>query len=241
MAIVFKNNKTLGWGNLTEEIYWNASVTRDGLLLNLDAADIDSYPGSGTTWFDTSGNGNNCTITGPSWSMVQGARAFNFTASGHQITRATTIGSVTTELTMEVWFCRAATEVISGDMGGIVLLTGGHQSYLSYNKSTNNMASYWYGHFPEGYHETIQMPKSTWLHAVTVWDNRNVYQYVNGIMNTVLNVTGTSSTNTGLNIGNQSAPRQIAGGLAIVRIYNRGLHPFEVMENYHAVKGRFGI
>jgi hypothetical protein len=44
-------------------------IVTDGLVLSLDAADRNSYPGSGTTWFDLSGNGNNSTLTnGPAFS-----------------------------------------------------------------------------------------------------------------------------------------------------------------------------
>lgn len=38
-------------------------IVRDGLVLCLDAADRKSYPGTGTTWFDRSGNGNNGVLT----------------------------------------------------------------------------------------------------------------------------------------------------------------------------------
>ena len=37
-------------------------IVTNGLVLCLDASDIKSYPKSGTTWFDRSGNGNNGTL-----------------------------------------------------------------------------------------------------------------------------------------------------------------------------------
>lgn len=43
-------------------------IVTDGLVFNLDAANRKSYPGSGTTWYDLSGNNNNGTITGGSMS-----------------------------------------------------------------------------------------------------------------------------------------------------------------------------
>ena len=36
-------------------------IVTDGLVLCLDAGNPKSYPGSGTTWYDLSGNGNNGT------------------------------------------------------------------------------------------------------------------------------------------------------------------------------------
>ena len=45
----------------------------DGLVLNLDAGNSKSYPGSGTTWFDKSGFGNNGTlINGPTFNTGNG-------------------------------------------------------------------------------------------------------------------------------------------------------------------------
>lgn len=47
-------------------IVYNTSIARNGLVLHLDAANVKSYPGSGTTWFDLSGNNNNATKNGTS-------------------------------------------------------------------------------------------------------------------------------------------------------------------------------
>ena len=48
-------------------------IVTNGLVLCLDAADRNSYPGSGMTWTDLSGNGNNGTLTnGPTYSSVNG-------------------------------------------------------------------------------------------------------------------------------------------------------------------------
>ena len=45
------------------------NIVTDGLVLALDAASPKSYPGSGTTLFDLSGNGNEGTLTsGPTFS-----------------------------------------------------------------------------------------------------------------------------------------------------------------------------
>jgi hypothetical protein len=38
-------------------IAYNPRTITDGLVLCLDAANSKSYPGSGTTWTDLSGNG----------------------------------------------------------------------------------------------------------------------------------------------------------------------------------------
>ena len=48
-------------------------IITSGLISALDAADRNSYPGSGTTWTDISGNNNNGTLTnGPTFSSTNG-------------------------------------------------------------------------------------------------------------------------------------------------------------------------
>ena len=56
----------------------NKFYVTDGLVLDLDAANSLSYPGTGTTWTDLSGNGNNGTLVGPSYTTDnQGALVFD--------------------------------------------------------------------------------------------------------------------------------------------------------------------
>jgi hypothetical protein len=49
-------------------ISYNPRTITDGLVLCLDAGNTKSYPGSGTTWTDLSGNGRNFTwVSSPSF------------------------------------------------------------------------------------------------------------------------------------------------------------------------------
>ncbi|MCF8300498.1 MAG: hypothetical protein K9I55_05555, partial [Haliscomenobacter sp.] len=48
------------------------SIITSGLVLNLDASNNSSYPGSGTTWNDISGNNNNALLNGAIFSNVSG-------------------------------------------------------------------------------------------------------------------------------------------------------------------------
>ena len=50
-----------------------STIITTGLVLNLDAGNTASYSGTGTTWTDLSGNGNNGTLTnGTSYSSTNG-------------------------------------------------------------------------------------------------------------------------------------------------------------------------
>jgi len=53
--------------------HYGPNIVTDGLVLCLDPADKNSYPGSGTTWYDLSGNGNHGTlVNGPGFSTESG-------------------------------------------------------------------------------------------------------------------------------------------------------------------------
>jgi len=62
-------------------INYNPRAVYDGLVLALDAANVKSYPGSGTTWYDLSGNGYNGIIQGSRVSYSSAEKAFEFTGT----------------------------------------------------------------------------------------------------------------------------------------------------------------
>ena len=55
--------------NAGDTTYYQAKrgIVQDGLVLNLDAAVDQSYPGNGTTWYDLSDNGNGTLTNGPTF------------------------------------------------------------------------------------------------------------------------------------------------------------------------------
>ena len=54
-------------------MFTGPNIITDGLVLALDAANSRSYPGTGTTWSDLSGNGNSGTLTnGPTFNSGNG-------------------------------------------------------------------------------------------------------------------------------------------------------------------------
>lgn len=56
-------------------------VIKTGLILHLDASNPASYPGSGATWFDISGNNNHVSLTGSPSFVTNGGGAISFNGS----------------------------------------------------------------------------------------------------------------------------------------------------------------
>jgi len=61
MPLNIKGN-IISTGDITDVGVFKTEITNDGLELYLDSNDINSYPGSGTVWYDLSGKGNNGTM-----------------------------------------------------------------------------------------------------------------------------------------------------------------------------------
>jgi hypothetical protein len=70
--------------------YQNAtSIVRRGMMLYLDAQVAESYPGSGSTWYDLSGNGYNFDlVNSPTFGQYNKTSAFQFSGSNDYATRA---------------------------------------------------------------------------------------------------------------------------------------------------------
>jgi hypothetical protein len=219
-----------------------ANTTQVEANLILDVASLRSYPGSGTVWYDLSGNGHNADIYGsPEVGSKGGAKCFVLDTVGKRFNANTDNNTTTNDLTFEAWIYPEQTEVSSGDRGCIIQ----GYAYLSWNKSNRRMSSYWYSASPNGYHEpTTQMDRGRWHHLVGVWDNSsgNLYQYINGVLeNTVATSTSTGSYYSDLNIGWEGDSRQFSGGIAVIKVYNNVVSADQILQNYNAQKSRFGL
>jgi hypothetical protein len=105
-------------------MYTGPNTVTNGLVLSLDAANVKSYPGSGTTWYDLSGNSKNATgVNTPVYSSV-GIPHMDFTSNptgsvgaigNKQFTVPSTFLPVSTSFTIETWINRDSTSISLGD------------------------------------------------------------------------------------------------------------------------------
>lgn len=243
---------------------------QDSLVLSLDAADRNSYPGSGATWFDLSGNGYNFIGNG-NYGFSNNAILFNRDNAANTGT-VFTLSNIANQLkienflagscTIEVWHVPQtlnssnfdANEVISGVVvwpgfhNGMVFSSTSYQFTLWNSTQTNafNMVST----------SSISLPSVTSFNQmITSIDRSNTTSYIyrngtqvysTGSIPTLPSMTSAQSlpTNT-LNIGaarNSGTFRWFyTGSIAIVRLYNRALSASEVAQNYNSTKTRFGL
>ena len=213
-------------------------IVTSGLLLALDAADKLSYPGSGTTWRNLASNNFNCTLTnGPTFS---GANMGSIVYDG--VDDNATCNLVTSDannVTLEVWF-KATT--LPGDRGLIYNGNGGSSGYgLQFGAcgATSTTLYVFFGGVSCNVMSYAGMTTNTWYQAVytrTTTPSISNILYINGISRS----TNTTS-NPNAPAGSTLISSAFNGNISIARIYNRALTATEVLQNYNATKGRYGL
>ena len=210
-------------------------IVTDGLVLCLDAGNPKSYPGSGTTWTDLSGNGNNATLSSFTYDSVEGF--LKFSGSGVATVSSLTLSSVT----WEIFYRSNSTDTFSTygrilDYGDTTISIGTAHSYrlrlwtnAGGSRSTESTLN-GVGQDNKWHHLIYSYNGST-----TAFYFDSLYQ--NGYAKTGA-LNGGSSAN--LTIGNGDG-YLFNGDIAVVKLYNRALTASEIQQNFNALRGRFSI
>ena len=208
------------------------NVIRDSsLMLELDTVDRNSYPGSGTTWSDLSGNAYNATlINTPSYnSSYGGTLNFNGGSTYASTTYAQPAYSTGSSFTWNLW---VIPDVSSG-LAPIIGNRGGAE--LIFTKLTFQAFQYYPAILTHG------MTSGVWQNICVVKNGTTLTYYQNGI-----SVTSTTSTVTKTSVPFYIGGDPVAGEYATctvsnVQVYNRALSATEIQQNYNALKSRYGL
>jgi len=223
-------------------------IVTDGLVLCLDAGDGKSYSGSGTTWTDRSGNGNHGTLTnGPAFDS-DGGGSFSFDGSNDRVECGSDssididpAGTITLAAWVNANSIASNGHVIGKGLYGngyIIHYDAAYESVSGGGFQTTNVGN---AQFEWG--QNIEVGK--WYYVVYTYDRTNEKGYYNGQLIATKANTGDISTNAdnSLAIGGKSGGDGDSwqGKIASVKIYNKALTSTEVLQNYNATKGRFGL
>jgi len=227
--------------------YAFGQIVTNGLVLSLDAADLNSYPGSGTTWTDLSGNNIIGTLTnGPTFNSANGGSIF--TDGTNDWISTPYSGSAADNYTFSIWFNNDNYSEVKYLLGRGRDGAGNGWS-LQLNVTTAGIAQMGVVYtvpstVGTGANGTSTLALNTWYYITGVWSAGSVGRiYVNGILEGSLAITGTSlrtSTN-GWWIGSVSTTLFSSGYNAVAQVYNRVLSTDEINQNYNAQKSRFGL
>ena len=210
-------------------------IVTDGLILCLDAADKNSYPGSGTTWFDLSTQGNDATLSGPTYNTTSFGN-FNFDESNDYAKVDNTSCLPTAAYTKIAWF-RPETSTANIISGG----TDGQHAFWMNSTSTHLRAGH-NGSWSRVSYSPGNMLNQWWCGAVTFNTTTGWVLYLNGEQVDTNANTGTFSGGNTVRIGAYvDASNLFDGDIPVAIIYDRVLSASEVLQNYNATKSRFGL
>ena len=219
--------------------YAFGKIITDGLVLALNAADKNSYPDSGTTWRDVSGNNNNGTLTnGPTFSSANGG-IIVFDGADDNCTITNSIPSLS-NFTIEFFL---NTAVIDGTQN--IFLD--QNTSLRYEITTTNKFNIHLGNgsswlFTTDSSNTVVVA-NTWYHTAWTWNGSSSIIYVNGLLDASYTHTPGSSGTGNIVLAQWSSGAGYAwsGKIASTKIYNKALSAIEILQNYNAQKSRFGL
>lgn len=215
-------------------------IVTDGLVVCLDAANVKSYPGSGTTWGDISENANSATlVNGPTYSTGS-AGSIVFDGSNDHISNSTL--SSMSEYTISMWINRDGTQ--SENYPGLVAFgTYSPGFYLEFN--SNGYVSYYRnGISVKTLFSKSDIVTNTWYNIVFKKSGSTITSYLNAVEKGSITDTISTATGFGFNGDKNSTPTWTThwgGEMANAMIYNRALSEEEIKQNFEALRGRFNL
>jgi|SaaInlStandDraft_4_1057021.scaffolds.fasta_scaffold31511_1 hypothetical protein len=228
--------------------YSNPKIVTDGLTLLLDAGSENSYPGSGTTWTDLSGNGYDATLSAEAIGTVSASldtMAFNSTDQ-YIIDDAASSELNVDYFTVEMDLLPIVDSYAGGPGGRVIWST--HTSTANrwiffVVPDTGQIA-----HISTGTITTNDVAGTlgtTWKKVHFIRNGTTTFDiYMNG----VYNASGTLpdyADNNQFSIGQEwdsATPSDFYyGQIAGIKIYNKALTQTEITQNFNAQRNRFGI
>lgn len=221
-------------------------ISENGMVLYLDASNTRSYPGSGTTWTDLSGNGNNFSlVNGPTFSSSNlGSIVFDGTDDNLQI--SSLVWDYNNNFTIQFWFNPSSL----GGVDGYGLFFNGTTS-----SNTNRVqiagvpdGSVYLNTVASSVGDTFQsaaglVSVENWYNFAAVRNSGVITVYLNGVSVASGNVVYSPSPPSNLYVGfirSSGALRYLNGRISSILINNRASSIVEVLQNYNATKARFG-
>ena len=232
--------------NLVAANFDYENIVTSGLVLNLDAGFVGSYPTTASTWYDISGNDKNSTLTnGPTFNSANSGSIVFDGVDDYVLTPSLLNASLNPTESVFVWFNPAAAGQIVSELGQATINTGYHDSNIEVNSSGIFSFSVWHGSLTN---KVVSSAKSfnNWYHLGFTYSGTTFIAYING--SSIGTTTFTRQPPTSLHYGlcsidgtNMGTSAYGSGKMGNFMFYNRALSATEVSQNYNAQKGRFGL
>jgi len=221
------------------------NIVRDGLVLYLDAANPKSYPRTGSTWYDLSGNEKHCSwASAPSYASDEAGGYFSTLGnrctgpasntfeidnnSGYTVINICKINTVTNASTFKFQSSNSGgrgifSHLVWGD-GNLYFDQGGCCSADTRTVAPHGGAQSW----------------NAWAFTK---DNYSRKIFKNGVSLTENTATpaAINLSSVGVEVVGADATTTWNAKISCFIVYNRGLSDAELQQNFNALRGRYGI
>lgn len=210
-------------------------IVTSGLVLNVDASFVASYPVSGTSWYDISGSGNNGTlVNGPTFNSSNGGSIVFDGVNNYYTIPQPGITISPNQWTISLW-------VNPGNKSSRFLTpqSNGIDQYLTYD-TVNQRVQISVATSGDTNERTRSMSSNTvlrdnWTFLTISLDNLTIKMYSNGVLRNTFTET--------LSIGNWSGSWVVGqrgnatfyylGKMSNLMVHNRVLTDDEILQNYY--------
>jgi hypothetical protein len=230
----------------------NPRIVTDGLILMLDAANPNSYPGTGTDWSDLSGQGNHAIsqasagVTAGKWNSAgyfdldEGSDIYFLIAGLNNYAFGVNI-------TIDIWQKNTGGDyrtLLQNDDGivhtsdSLAFRTGREDFYGGANNGTKSS-------FVINSDTGVSFPTAlnVWENITCTYDGANVRVHKNAVFfdeNPFTDPINAVPYDLKL-FRHYNTGEDYVNPIAIIKIYNTTLTDDEILQNHDAIKGRFGL
>ena len=194
-------------------VFNRKGTVRDGLVLELDAANQKSWGADQTKWKDTTSQGNDGTLTnGPVHSQgpFPGAGYVTFDGTDDYLTTTYSTSEFRwwdTDYTIEAWiypttltdwYDGSARPALVGNMDHTGMTN--YWSFGPYNSSGNINFYYWNGSAQDAMVSTESVTANSWNHIAFIKNSSGCKIFVNGVGTNYMAISGTPQDSTSYNL-----------------------------------------
>lgn len=229
---------------IANEMLLKDSEITNGLIFFLDSSNTYSYPGSGASWYDLSGNGNTGTLVNTPIFNYYNKGGIVFDGTSNLVNCGTNISTTFSNLTLEIFIKsnkintkQSLISTFQSNLGfGLEILSNNTLNFFIFNSSGSAV----------DVQTTSTINSGFYYHICGVFtSNLSVSIYINGILSVTKSTAFSSVSRSASSIlmlaRDSDAVQNIyyGGNIYIFRLYNRALSTNEVAQNYISSKYRF--
>jgi len=206
-------------------------------IISVDAGNILSYPGTGTTWNDLSGNNRNGSLVGGVGYVASGGGAFSFNGTSSYLSAMINPIGNNAPFSMYAWFNTSTTYTYEP---GIVVLGYGVEVVM---QMSGQIKGWWWNGVTYPQVVSTKVCNDGAYHFIVLnYDGTIASLYIDGnfeskITSVIYNTGNLFRAGIEYNNGN----RIFNGLISQAGVYNVSLSASDVLQNYNATKARYGL